>query len=61
VEVDGRSVSLGGWTVRTDAQALRVAGDGNADDWWRVVAEAAWRQLDETGQPVATDGVAQPG
>ena len=26
-------------------------------DWWRVVAVAAWRHLDETGQPVETDGV----
>jgi ribonucleotide monophosphatase NagD (HAD superfamily) len=54
-------VSLAGWTARVRGGGLVVEGDGEPDDWWRVVAEAAWRHLDETGQPVATDGVAQPG
>ena len=40
--------------------ALEMSGAGEADDWWRVVAVAAWRHLDATGEPVATDGVAAP-
>jgi HAD superfamily hydrolase (TIGR01450 family) len=61
VEVDGRSVSLGGWTVRTDAQSLRVAGDGNADDWWRAVAAVSWSHLDDTGRAIGIEGVTPPG
>ena len=29
-------------------------------DWWRVVAVAAWRHLDDTGQPVETGDVQVP-
>ena len=53
--------SLGGWRARVDDGRLRVEGDGAPADWWRVVAVAAWAHLDETGQPVATDGVDLPG
>ena len=28
--------------------ALEMSGTGEADDWWRVVAVAAWRHLDAT-------------
>jgi hypothetical protein len=61
VEVDGRSVSLGGWTVWADAQSLRVAGDGDADDWWRAVAAVSWSHLDDTGRAIGIEGVTPPG
>jgi glycerol-1-phosphatase len=60
-DVSEDAVSLGGWRARVSDEALEMSGTGGADDWWRVVAVAAWRHLDETGQPVATDGVAPPG
>jgi HAD superfamily hydrolase (TIGR01450 family) len=60
-EVADDTVSLGGWHGRVSDGALAVSGDGEADDWWRVVAVAAWRHLDATGQPVDTDGMARPG
>ncbi len=53
-------VTLGGWTASAEGDLLTVDGEGSAADWWRVVAVAAWRHLDETGQPVATDGVRPP-
>ncbi len=52
--------SLGGWTATVDGGRLTVSGEGGVADWWRVLATAAWRHLDETGQPVATDGVEPP-
>jgi hypothetical protein len=55
-----RDGSLGGWASRVDDGRLRVEGEGSAADWWRVVAATAWRHLDETGQPVATDDVEPP-
>jgi glycerol 3-phosphatase-2 len=58
-ETDGE-VGLGGWTATVDDDRLTVSGDGSTANWWRVVAVAAWRHLDETGQPVATDGVQPP-
>ena len=36
--------------------SLTVTGDGEPDDWWRVVAAAAWDHRDRCGQHVATDG-----
>jgi glycerol 3-phosphatase-2 len=51
---------LNGWTATVDEGRLTLSGGGAAADWWRVVAVAAWRHLDETGQPVVTDGVRQP-
>ena len=60
-EVSEDAVSLAGWTARVSDGGLVVDGAGEPDDWWRVVAVAAWRHLDDTGQPVATDGVAEPG
>jgi glycerol-1-phosphatase len=56
---DGEA-ALGGWTATVDEERLTVSGDGSAADWWRVVAVAAWTHLDETGQPVATDGLRPP-
>ncbi len=60
-EVSEGEVSLGGWSARVDDGGLAVDGAGERDDWWRVVAVAAWRHLDATGEPVATDGVSAPG
>ncbi len=51
---------LGGWSARVDEGRLVVDGDGEAADWWRVVAVAAWQHLDEHDQPVATDGLEPP-
>jgi glycerol 3-phosphatase-2 len=60
-EVTEGEVSLGGWTARVNGGALDLIGEGEASDWWRVVAVAAWGHLDMTGSPVGTDGVAVPG
>jgi glycerol-1-phosphatase len=54
-------VSLGGWRARVSDDALEVTGAGEPDDWWRVVAVAAWRHLDAHGEPVGTDAIAPPG
>jgi glycerol 3-phosphatase-2 len=59
-EATGDGVTLGGWTARVRDEQLTVTGQGSSADWWRVVAEAAWSHLDETGQPVVTDGVQPP-
>lgn len=59
-EVSGAGVVLGGWTGRVIDSALVVEGEGSAGDWWRVAAVTSWRHLDETGSPVATDGVSAP-
>jgi glycerol 3-phosphatase-2 len=54
-------VVLGGWTATVTEGDLEVTGDGRAEDWWRVVAEAAWQHLDAAGQPVGTGGLRPPG
>jgi glycerol-1-phosphatase len=54
-------VRLGGWAATVTDGTLRVAGLGDAEDWWRVVAVAAWRHLDDTGRPVDVTDVAAPG
>ena len=59
-DVDGDRVTLGGWTATVDGDDLRVEGDGETDDWWRVVAVAAWRHLDATDRPVDVDAVTAP-
>ena len=59
-EVGQQRVTLGGWTASVDDGRLVVEGDGSADEWWRVAAVAAWRHLDDTGQPVGTDGAVPP-
>ena len=50
VEADG-GWELGGWRGRRSRRdALRGrAATGTSDDWWRVVAAAAWGHLDGTG------------
>lgn len=57
---DGGGVALGGWQARVEDGRLRVTGDGDPGDWWRVVAEAAWGHLDEAGEPVDLSGVRAP-
>lgn len=52
--------TLGGWIACVDGERLEVSGEGSAADWWRVVAAASWAHLDDSGQPVATDGVRPP-
>jgi glycerol 3-phosphatase-2 len=58
--LSGSEAALGGWTARVHSGALVVDGAGEPDDWWRVVAGAAWAHLDAEGEPVRTDGVAPP-
>jgi HAD superfamily hydrolase (TIGR01450 family) len=60
VALDDDAARSGGWSATVDAGSLRVAGSGSLDDWWRVVAQAAWAYADRTGQHVATDGVHPP-
>ncbi|GAA5156834.1 HAD hydrolase-like protein [Nocardioides marinquilinus] len=57
---DGGRWSLEGWEASVDDGRLRVSGDGDADDWWRVVAAAAWAWRDEHDAEVDTDGVEPP-
>ncbi len=52
--------ALGGWTATVSDGKLAVTGDGEVDDWWRVVAVAAWEHLDDEGDPVDTEGLSVP-
>jgi HAD superfamily hydrolase (TIGR01450 family) len=51
---DGAGWRAGGWTARVVDGRVALDGDGDAADWWRVVAAAAWQHLDDTGTPVDT-------
>jgi len=59
-QLQDEAVTLAGWTARVSDGALAVDGTGERDDWWRVVAVAAWRHLDDAGEPASTDGVEPP-
>lgn len=59
-QADG-ATRLGGWSAEVSAGALRVDGTGTVDDWWRVVATAGWRHLDDTDRPVDVSGIVLPG
>jgi HAD superfamily hydrolase (TIGR01450 family) len=50
----------GGWRARVVAERLEVTGEGAADDWWRVVASAAWAHRDRTGRIPEVDGLVAP-
>lgn len=50
----------GGWAAQVEAGRLQVSGEGAAGPWWRVVAEAGWRHLDETGVPAEIDHLTVP-
>jgi glycerol-1-phosphatase len=51
---------LAGWVAEVVDGHLVVRGDGLVDDWWRVVAMAAWSSLDASGAVVEATGL-QPG
>jgi glycerol 3-phosphatase-2 len=52
---------LGGWRAVAEHGAVKVDGEGEAADWWRVLAGAAWAHLDETGESVDVSEVEPPG
>lgn len=58
---DGTAYVGGGWRGEVRDGALDVTGEGDADDFWGVVAAAGWAHLDATGQAAATDGIVVPG
>jgi hypothetical protein len=39
---------------------LLAEGEGDPGDWWRVVAAASWRHLDERGEPAEVDALVAP-
>lgn len=51
---------LGGWRGTVEDGRLVVAGDGRAEDWWRVAAATSWQHLDDVGEPVDLCAVAPP-
>jgi len=51
---------LRNWCATVVGGSLRVEGTGKHEDWWRVVATAAWGHLDDTGQRVDTSGIEVP-
>lgn len=59
-ERDGEGWSCGGWTAVVASGALDVAGAGEVDDWWRVVAAAGWEHLDTSGAAADVRGLTVP-
>src|SRR5699024_8399661 len=59
-EPNGTGWTCGGWTAVVEAGVLSVDGEGAVDEWWRVVAAAAWEHLDTTGGRVDVDGLTVP-
>jgi glycerol 3-phosphatase-2 len=57
---DGDAQALGGWCADVVGGRLVVSGAGDAEDWWRVVATAAWAHLDITGEAVDVSGLEVP-
>jgi glycerol 3-phosphatase-2 len=51
---------LRGWQATVDHGVLDVQGEGNAADWWRVVAVASWAALDATGSVVDATALRPP-
>ncbi len=51
---------LGGWRAVAQHGAVKVEGGGDTADWWRVLAAAAWRHLDETGESVDVSDTVAP-
>jgi len=60
VPAAGDRFSLNGWVAEVEGGALVVHGEGNRDDWWRVVASAGWSHLDAHGEPVDVSALAVP-
>jgi glycerol-1-phosphatase len=61
VQLEGGVASLNGWLARMDGSSLTVDGDGSTNDWWRVVACAAWDHLDQWGEAIDASRVRPPG
>jgi glycerol-1-phosphatase len=59
--VTDTTVELGGWAASVVDGRLTVAGEGGDADWWRVVATACWRHLDERGSPADVSDTTPPG
>lgn len=57
---DGDTWSCGGWRARVGDGRLVLEGDGLLDDWWRVVAQAAWSHLDDSGTVADVTATAVP-
>ena len=51
---------LGGWSARVEDGSLAATGEGVPDDWWRVVACAAWAATDAGGAVPDTSGLEPP-
>jgi glycerol-1-phosphatase len=59
--VTDAGVELGGWTASVVDGRLTVEGQGGDADWWRVVATACWRHLDEAGSVADVSDTTPPG
>jgi hypothetical protein len=59
-EHEGGETRLGGWSARAQDGRLVVEGEGAPGDWWRVVAAAAWEELDRAGSAVDTTELRPP-
>jgi hypothetical protein len=58
----GDEVRVERWGPGGDAApADHTGGAGDIDDWWRVLATAAWRHLDTTGRVADVARLTQPG
>ena len=51
---------MAGWSARAQDGGLVVEGGGAPGDWWRVVAAAAWAELDRAGSAVDTTELRPP-
>jgi len=51
---------LAGWSARVEDGVLSVSGMGDSDDWWRVVASAAWAATDAGDEVPDTTGLEPP-
>jgi len=60
VEVAEGEARCGGWSVTEAGGRLEADGDGEPADWWRAVAVAGWRYLDERGEPVDVSALEPP-
>lgn len=56
----GEGFELGGWRAVAQHGSVKIDGEGSAGDWWRVLAAAAWRHLDETGESVDVSTTVPP-
>ena len=56
----GSGWELGGWRAEVGDGRLEISGDGDTDDWWAVVACAAWAHVDSGGDVPDTSQVAPP-